>query len=69
MDVFSFAVLCHEMLTGEVPWRHLAGPMQARAVKGRVKEQPCSHMHTRPANLAVSAHFDESFPGDNPPTA
>lgn len=30
VDVFSFAVLCHEMLTGEVPWRHLAGPMQVR---------------------------------------
>lgn len=30
-DVFSFAVLCWEMLTARVPWRELAGPMQARA--------------------------------------
>lgn len=28
MDVYAFAVLCWEMLTGRVPWRELAGHMQ-----------------------------------------
>ncbi|KAL4447334.1 hypothetical protein ABPG77_007367 [Micractinium sp. CCAP 211/92] len=39
VDVFSFAVLCHEMLTGEVPWRHLAGPMQVIYQVGVLKER------------------------------
>ncbi|PRW56562.1 serine threonine- kinase CTR1-like isoform X1 [Chlorella sorokiniana] len=28
VDVYSFAILCWEMLTGRVPWRELAGHMQ-----------------------------------------
>ena len=28
VDVFSFSIVCWECLTGEVPWRELAGHMQ-----------------------------------------
>lgn len=42
VDVFSFAVLCWEMLTGRVPWRELAGPMQARCALRSAGWQPAS---------------------------
>lgn len=36
--MYSFSVLCWEMLTGEVPWRQLAGPMQVIYQVGVLKE-------------------------------
>ena len=65
-DVFAFAVLLHEALTGEVPWAHLPLPIQIIFHVGVLKERIPIPSWCPPSLAQLMAQCWAEAPDDRP---
>lgn len=66
-DCFSFAILLNESLTGQVPWAHLASPVQVIYAVGVHRERPAM-LPASPSDLAaLLSELWEQRPERRPP--